>query len=300
MSFVRRHVVALTAVLIALAVGMALGGGPLAGTGASRLVASSTSDSRDGERGGATANLGERLAANGATRLYAQGLSDRSVALVALPGVQAKVMSALSDEVATAGGEVTATYVAEPALVDPGQKTLIDGLGDQLVDQLENIKISGDSVPYDRMGQLIGLSISGLPGGSANAKLPAESITVADSLVKADLLTIEGDASARADYVIVLLGDDTGAGDDLIYSGLIVGLAQQSDAVVVVGSTIDAVNGRLGRLREDRWGLSEVATVDGVETEAGQITAVLALTEWPASQGGSFGASGADGPVPLR
>ena len=43
----------------------------------------------------------------------------------------------------------------------------------------------------------------------------------------------------------------------------------------------------------------KVATVDGVDTSAGRVTSVLALARALTTPGGSFGVSGADGPVPL-
>ena len=43
----------------------------------------------------------------------------------------------------------------------------------------------------------------------------------------------------------------------------------------------------------------KVATVDGADTAVGQVTTVLALARSLKVQGGSFGASGSDGAVPL-
>ena len=43
----------------------------------------------------------------------------------------------------------------------------------------------------------------------------------------------------------------------------------------------------------------QVTTVDGSETNAGRVAAVLGLVRSWATHGGAFGASGSDGPVPL-
>ena len=82
-----------------------------------------------------------------------------------------------------------------------------------------------------------------------------------------------------------------------ILSGLVNGLAAQAVGVVVAGTTDDG-QGQLGRLRSDA-AASTAGTVDGVETPAGATAAVLLLARSLATPGGSFGASGADGPVPL-
>jgi hypothetical protein len=44
----------------------------------------------------------------------------------------------------------------------------------------------------------------------------------------------------------------------------------------------------------------DVATVDGTDTPLGQVTAVLAVIRSLSVPGGSFGASGSDGAVPLQ
>jgi hypothetical protein len=68
--------------------------------------------------------------------------------------------------------------------------------------------------------------------------------------------------------------------------------------VVVAGTTADGGEGQLGRFR-DEAAAAEVTTVDGVDTAAGQVATVMALGRSVETRGGSFGASGADGPVPL-
>ena len=62
--------------------------------------------------------------------------------------------------------------------------------------------------------------------------------------------------------------------------------------------TSDGGAGQLGRFRADP-AAATVASVDGIDTAAGRVTAVLALARSLSTPGGSFGASGSDGPVPL-
>ena len=96
--------------------------------------------------------------------------------------------------------------------------------------------------------------------------------------------------------MLVVLGDDT---DDAILSGLVAGLAARSVGVVVAGSTATgASGGDLGALRTEPVA-DQVASVDGVERPLGQVTATLALIRSLTTKGGSFGASGSDGAVPV-
>jgi Copper transport outer membrane protein, MctB len=65
-----------------------------------------------------------------------------------------------------------------------------------------------------------------------------------------------------------------------------------------VGSGADGAEGRLSRIRGDD-ALADLTTVDGVDVASGQLTTVLVLTQWPATRGADYGASGADGAVDL-
>ena len=104
------------------------------------------------------------------------------------------------------------------------------------------------------------------------------------------------DGATRGQVVLVVLGDEA---DPAILSGLGSGLATKATGVVVAGDTASAAPaGDLTGLRGEA-AAEKVATVDGADTPLGQVTAVLALIRSLTVQGGSFGASGSDGSVPL-
>ncbi|GAA4363703.1 copper transporter [Nocardioides caricicola] len=277
----RHHIVSLVAVFLALAVGVALGGGPLSDLGRDDKPASAPTSPR--KQPAAKATYGDEFASAGAAALYANGLRDRSVSLVTLPGADADVVSALGAEVEAAGGTIAGTYDVLPALTDASEKSLVDTLGSQLADQLGSGAVSADAPTYERMGQLLGLAVSGssdLPSSEAEA--------VRQGLAGAELMGSPEDA-ARAPAVLVVLGDST---NPAILTGVVTGLADKATGVVVAGSA-DV----LTDLRSESDG--RAATVDGVDQPLGQVTAVLAVIRSFSVQGGSFGASGSDGAVPL-
>ncbi|MGB0101403.1 MAG: copper transporter [Nocardioides sp.] len=283
----RNHVVSLVAVFLALAVGVVLGGGPLQELGRDdQPAAAQTTQERTVEQ---TATFGDEFATASAASLYADGLRQRRVAVVVLPGADAAVVSALGAEVEAAGGAVAGTYDVQPTLTDPAEKSLVDTLGSQLMSQLGEGAVSKDAPTYERIGQLVGLAISG-------DELPAADVAaVRQSLSGADLLSAPEDAS-RAPVVLVVMGEST---DPAILSGVVAGLAERATGAVVAGDTASATgSGGLSQLRADRVA-DRAATVDGAETSLGQVTAVLALIRAFSVQGGSFGASGSDGAVPL-
>jgi hypothetical protein len=285
----RHHLVSLLAVFLALAVGIVLGGGPLtelgradspaaAGPGAERAT-------RQAER---SAAFGDDFAAAGAATLYAGRLEGQAVSLLTLPGAADGEVSALGAQVEAAGGTVAGTYDARPALVSAGEKSLVDTLGSQLMTQLGARAVSADAPTYERLGELLGIAL-----GASDASAE-DTTSVRQSLAGAELLTSPAEPEASG-LVLVVLGDET---DDAILAGLATGLAEKATGVVVAGDTESGVSGDLKALRgEDA--VDEVATVDGIDTGIGRVTAALALARSIRVQGGSFGASGSDGAVPL-
>lgn len=287
----RYHITSLVAVLLALAAGVALGGGPLSEVGRDDPAPAAAQDTGAAQRASAFADA---FAGQGAARLYGDGLADTAVAIVSFPGASDATRNALTEQVRAAGGQVSATYAVQPALVETGEKTLVDTLGSQLMTQLPDGSVSADASTYERVGELLGVAVATTePTGSK--PLGDQSATIVSSLEGADLLSATGKPTGRASYVVLLLGEESDAAADPIFTGLMSGLSTRAVGVVVAG---DDPDGRLGRLRSDPVA-AQVATVDGTSGLAGQVTTILALTEWPGSRGGSFGESGTDGAVGL-
>lgn len=299
----RSHVVSLIAVFLALAVGVVLGGGPLADLGRASGNAASASS---GEK--LRSSYADAFAEAGAARLVGTGLKGRSVALVQLPGADPTAVKELVDQVKTAGATIGGNYPLASGLLDPGQKSLVDTLGEQLVaDQDPGSGVDPSAATYERTGQLLGSAIASTD--AAGAPTDDTGSAVLQSLRGADLLGSSRAPARRAPLVLVVLGaepdaDDSsaaksvGAGRDAILADLTKGLASVSVGTVVVGTTASGEDGQLARLR-DAGSDSTAATVDGYDSALGRVTAVLALERALTQDGGSFGASGADGAVPL-
>ncbi|WP_395691713.1 copper transporter [Nocardioides sp.] len=284
----RHHIVSLVAVFLALAAGIALGGGPLSDLGRDdQPAAASTRADRATEQ---RASYGDQFATASAGALYAGGLKDHPVAVVTLPGADADAAGGLGVQVRAAGGTVAGTYAVQRALTDASEKSLVDTLGSQLTQQLGAGAVSPDSSTYVRIGQLLGLAVA------TSDLSTADVAAVRESLAGADLATAP-DAAPRAPLVLLVLGRHT---DPAILAGVVTGLADKATGVVVAGTTAAAAAaGDLGVLRSDP-AAHQVATVDGVETPLGQVTAVLALIRSLTTPGGSYGVAGADGAVPVR
>ncbi|CUR59024.1 conserved exported hypothetical protein [metagenome] len=297
----RQHLVSLVAVFLALAVGVVLGGGPLSDLGrttADEAADASGTATQDPAAEAAAAFTGDYALAT-APGTLAGDLEGQTVVLVTLPGADAAVTKQLGSLVSAGGGTVVGQYAVQPALVDPGEKSLVDTLGSQLVTSLKGVDVPADATTYVRMGRLLGLGVA--TRTPAGAPRDANADSVVESLTGAELLTTTGNAAKRGSLVLVVMGDeptDPEAGGDVIMSGLTTGLAQVTRGVVVAGSTASADTGELAQLREDEALTATVSTTDSVQTTAGQVTAVLALAAAQNGDVGAFGASGADGAVP--
>jgi hypothetical protein len=287
----RHFLTSIVAVFFALAVGIALGGGPLSDFSDPAPVAASDTTEDDPARAYA-----EGFATAIGPVLTSAKLADRSVAVVTVPGVNEEILTSLAEEVSAAGGTITGRYSLTDDMVSPDQKALVDTLGAQLMTQ-QGKAIAADATTYDRIGQLLGVAVATTtPEGEPATD---QQNRIIETLVGADLLTLDGSVTERAPLVLLVVGGEPAdEGGDAILSGLASGLSRAAGGVVVAGTLADGGEGQVGRLRAEPVS-AEVATVDGIDTPAGRVTAVLALARSLSTKGGAFGASGADGPVPL-
>jgi hypothetical protein len=292
----RHHLLTIVAVFLALAAGIVLGGVPLSEVGPAVTAASdrrTTAPAGDSAEG----DYNEAFVSGLATPIVGGRLTDRSVVLVTVPGADEQVVTALTGQVQAAGGTLTARYDLDPDLVDPAQKSLVDTLGSQLLTQQAEGVVPAEASTYDRIGQLIGLAVASKEADGEDTTRRTRAI--ADAIAGAGLMAQPDDVRRRAPLVLLVLGTDADdEGSDAILAGLTQGLAAQATGVVVAGTLADGGDGQLGRLRTDP-AAAAVATLDGVDTVAGQVAAVMALQRSVTTPGGSFGASGADGAVPL-
>lgn len=296
MITLRHHLLTIVAVFLALAAGIVLGGGPLSDVGPTAATSSGEGQTAPAADRAQTDYTESVVSALGPATVSGR-LADRSVAVVTVPGADEQVVTALTEQVTAAGGTVSARYDLSADIVDPGQKSLVDTLGSQLLTQQAEGDVAAEASTYDRIGQLLGLAVATKEAGGQGVNGKARAIV--DAVSGAGLMAEPGEVSQRSPLVLVVLGTDAGdEGSDAILAGLAQGLAVQAGGVVVAGVTSDGGEGQLGRLRADPVSAA-VATLDGVDTAAGRVATILTLQRSLTTPGGAFGASGADGPVPL-
>ena len=303
----RQHVASLVAVFLALAVGIALGGGPLASgddDGDNRSSGRSSGRASPTAQPSATTaprtDYGDAFASAGAARLYADGLAGHATAILTLPDADTVQVKALQTQVIAAGGAITGTFAVATGMVDPANESAVDTTSVALMNQLGDPRIEPTAPVYERMGELLGVAVATTQPSSVRADLAA--VSVRDALSTAGLLTSPQDVRCAPLVLVVLPPGADGPKSSLatrtILSGLVSGVAHNAAGVVVVGDEASAESGDLSSLRASEL-TGPVSTVDGIETALGQVTAVLAMEAVIAGTTGSYGASGSDGAVPL-
>lgn len=284
MSLVRRHLVGVAAVVLALATGIVLGGGPLS----HESLLPSGGQVAPAPRPADPGPSADDLAAEVAGLVSGARLDGRGVAVLATPGAPQSVVDDLVAGIEEADGAVVGRWRAGQALVSVQEKTLVDTLGSQLLEQLGAGEGAGDVSAHLRMGQLVGTALAAK--GGAGATPDADVLTIRQSIDAARLLSTPDVDARRAPLLLLVLGRDL---EDHVLADLVSGLASRAAGVVV------AAPERQGDLAV-LDGLDTVTTVDGVDGAAGRLAAVLALGRAAEEPGGSFGASGSDGLLPLR
>jgi hypothetical protein len=298
----RYHVVTILAVFLALAAGVALGGGPLSELG--------RGDDAAREAAARNAELERQLSAGEDARAFQDevtaqlggpalsgSLDGRAVTLVAAPGAEQDQVDALSRLVERAGGTVGGSYALQPALLDLESSSLVDTLGAQLRSSVQDTGVSASATAYERIGGLLGRAVA--TDTDAGADLDTAADEILGSLEGAELVVPEAQAR-RGSVVLVVLGDEPKQPEDAeeMYAGVLAGLAGRADALVLTGSTASAESGLLSVLREDPATAGVLSSTDSVQTAAGRIVTVLAAASAAGGKGGHWGALGNDGASP--
>lgn len=299
----RYHVISLVAVLLALAAGVALGGGPLSeigrGDDAAQRAEERAAELDDRlDEADQTESFQDAFAGAVSARSVGGSLTGRPVVLLTMPGADAEVVDALGELVEQAGGSLAGEYAVLPKLVDQQEKSLVDTLGSQLIETVRGTGVDAGAPTYARIGGLISVAIAtGDDGGGSKGDGARE---ILSSLKSAELLTQREGGDAKGSTVLVVLGDEPADldQDDAVYAGLLNGLTTSSDGVLVAGTTASAADGLLAALRDDVTVAANVSSVDSVQTAAGRVAAVLALASDARGSVGHYGATGLDGALP--
>ena len=306
----RYHIVSIVSVFLALAVGVALGGGPLKGEVDNTLVEQVEADrkAKADLRAQLTAleagnDFTDEFATRVAPDLVGGELQGRPVTLLVLPGAEESTVAALTELVEAAGGSVGGTVRAGEGLVDVGNKQLVDELGSQLLDGVNDVAVPEDAGTYERLGVLLARAVATDEDGGARVDDAANSIL--SGLSTAELMSPAGEISRLGSLVLVVGGSGAEESGDresasAIVTALVGAMAEATDGVVVAGPISSARNdGIVESVRREVVTAQDVSTVDTLDRAAGQVVAMMALAEQAAGGAGHYGSvDAADGVMP--
>lgn len=291
----RRNVVALLAVCTAFAVGIAVGGGPLSDRGHADRPPSHA-DTTAWTTDSPELTLDRAFVRAAGPALTADRLRGQRVAVFAFPGASASALSALTTQVKSAGGVIGSLVRIQHATIDPARKTYADALAKQLALQLQGRGVRQSLPAYQRLGQVIGFSYAGVTPAPV---LDAAQTTAARTLVTGKLVKTSGGTTPATLILVVLGAGGRHRVNPSVLAPLVAGIGGATRRLVAVGDSASAKDGDLAVLRRQHWS-KWFASVDGVQTTAGQVAATLALARQMGRGGGDFGASGFGGLAALR
>ena len=307
----RYHIVSIVSVFLALAVGVALGGGPLKGEVDNTLV-----DQVQADRA-IKADLRAEIAAQRSTNEFSDQFADtiapglvgstldgRVVTIVALPTSQQAEVAALGDMVTTAGGTVGGTLRVGDGMLDVENKQLVDELGSQLLDGASDVNVPADASGYERIGALMARAI-GTDKDPGGAGVDGTSDSILAGLSTAGLMSADGTLDRRGSLVLFVAGagrgsDDEQTGASSILSTIVTSVDADTNGVVVAGPVASArESGVIRGIRDDVVAARDVSTVDTLGRSAARIVSVMALAGQAEGQTGHYGAvDAADGAMP--
>ncbi|HEU4568608.1 MAG TPA: copper transporter [Marmoricola sp.] len=304
----RYHVTSLVAVFLALAAGIALGGGPLHDVGRdhSGEELASARAALDTQRSHAAdlrrqADLADEFAGAAGPRLVAGKLSGHTVSLVVLPGADPGVVSRLTSLLGRAGARLGGTFTVQPKTTQSANRQLVDALTSQLAAQEKQVSVPAAASTYQRLGVLMGrLAGSTTKGG---ASYDATAVSILAGLDTAGLVTAKSRPQERGDVVVLVAGSPQSEADTeaapAIEDAMAGAMAGTVRGVVVAGPTASATHAGVVQVVRSGSSAKKVTTVDSVDTGPGLVATVLAAAGAAAGQHGAYGIVGdVSGPMP--
>lgn len=304
----RYHLVSLAAVFLALAVGVALGAGPLGAELTDGLLGQANKDREQVEQqreelstAAQVNRFNDAFAAGVDTSVLDGRLTNTSVTVFALPGAGSADVAGVVEELDVAGAEVVGEVAVTAALLDPTNRTTAQNLATQVLEGVEGVPAVAQAGSYELVGYALAQGL--LATTLAGTPVDGQSQAIQSAFEAAEYVTYEGgDVGRRAGLAVVVAGPSKADNDTAraeVLATILGAMDSLSGGVVLAGpmeTRQDAgfVDGLL-----DSDAANDVSTVNMVDTVAGRVVTVMALAEQADESSGHYGAgAGADEALP--
>lgn len=308
----RYHLVSLISVFLALAVGIALGAGPLKETIGDTLTGQvdQLRTERDELRTQLDAAAVDRASADAfadaaGTELVAGTLAERRVAVVALGEVDGDSLAAVEERLTESGASVSARVKLTEAWSSTDLRSFRQALVGNIVTYLDPAPASDASVDTSVAEALV----QGLTGADPTQpdSLGSDAATLLELLASGDspLVSLDADVTAPADAVVLVAPtvvpvdatadatpDTEEAAAVLASQVALARVAQERSegAVVVDGPVVDGT--LVAAVLADGDAADVVTTVSGADRVSGQVSVPLALNARIGGTNGHYGYGG--------
>ncbi|MBW4721165.1 copper transporter [Saccharothrix obliqua] len=308
MISMRYHIVSITAVFLALAVGVVLGSTAISGRLLSGLTDDKSALGREvadlqAAQNGLSAKLADadRFASSVGPLAVKGALADRTVVLVTTADAKPNDRDALAELLRAAGATVTGELQLTDAFTDPRK-------ADQLRDLVARLQPAGTQLPTGadpgtRAGGLLGALLLLNKDNNGQQASADETAAALAGLSSAGFVK-PGQGLRAAQLAVVLTGGAVEGDSAADRAATVARFATQLDrsgagAVLAGGEGSANGTGAVGVVRADTAATSVLSTVDNVGTSAGRVVVVLALREQLEGKSGRYGVAGnAESPAP--
>jgi uncharacterized protein YoxC len=305
----RYHLVSLTAVFLAVALGIVIGttqlnGRVLDGLEAQVETLTEQKNSLEAQTESLTDQLTQEDAYDDAVAplIVANRLVGSSVLLIVTSDdVSAEVVGQTITLLQAAGADLSGTLRLQPEFTDPQNspelQEYVTGSG---LPAGINLPVTDDTplLVASLMSQVLMR-----PGDGGEAPPEAARTTMLAGLAALDVVTSDSGEVDSADYALILTaagftGEDAEARNQTLVT-LAVGLDTAGSGGVVAGDADSGADGGLvAALRADASAATSVSTVNNVDAASGQVAALLALTAERTGQSGNYGVGEDTLPLP--
>lgn len=289
----RYHLVSIAAIFLALAVGVALGSGPLDNAKNLLDVRNNTSAAVDRSD---LAGFESAYAKKTGGSLIAGKLKGQSVAIFTLPGARADEVQGLKSAMTSGGATVTGEVSLTSKLIDSAGRQFAEGVTQQAAKGVQGVATTGDS--YLRIGSALGRAYL----AKKTTKVDPSASTISSAFAEGGLISVPAKPTELASIALIVAGpeaanSDQGQGD--IVSQMASGFDAQATGTVLAGPSSSSQDGGFLQILRSSDTASRVSTIDVTDSAAGQLITVLVAAREIGDNAGSFGTPrSADGAIP--
>jgi copper transport outer membrane protein MctB len=289
----RYHVVSLTAVFLALAIGLVVGTAALNGPAADALNDRVNALSRQNQQYRdqlshleEEVNKQEQFATEAAPIMLDDKLLARRVLVVAMASAS-KYVDGVVQNLQLAGAKVTARVEIQDRFTDPGNN-------EELLDLAHlSTPASVSGLPLNSNGVETSSALLAAVLMNRTPNVPADhQRTVLSAYSRAGYIIITGEPTGIADSVVVVAGPPYVDREASRKNAAVVTMVDQFDRagpIVVAGTGTGGDGNVLAQLRGDPTLTKSVSTVDNVATALGRVVVALAMAEQEQGHAGHYG-----------